>query len=203
MQPYTSVHDLARVGSIAGLALALFACAPGAPYVWAQDYTPPPESPPEERVVRPGDKVIVHVRGQDALSGEFVVAGDGRYRQPRLGLVQVGGYSVQEAEKRLKARLEGWLDSSLIEVSVEHQPASVSVLGSVRRPGRFALAPRMGLLSVLAEAGGLDDFADRDRIFVLRENAGTTTRLRFRYRDLVSGTQAPFALRDGDVVVVE
>ncbi len=202
MMPYTSVHNLARVGSFAFFASTLFSCAPTAPYVWAHDYSPPPEVPPEERVVRPGDKVIVHVRGQDALSGEFVVAGDGRYRQPRLGLVQVGGYSVQEAERRLKERLEGWLDSSLIEVSVEHQPAAVSVIGAVRNPGRFALGARMGILAVLAEAGGLDEFADRDAIYVLRGEE-QTTRVRFRYRDLVSGALSPFELRDEDVIVVE
>ena len=199
---YTSLHRLATFGLTAFIAVSFFACAKPAPFVWATDYRAPQILPAEERQVRPGDKVIVHVRGQDALSGEFTVAGDGRYRQPRLGLVEVGGYSVKEAESRLKQRLEGWLDSSLIEVSVEHQPQSISVLGSVRRPGRYALASGMGVLSTLAEAGGLDDFADRDGIYVLR-GTGQATRIRFRYRDLADGAHAGFELRDGDVIVVE
>ena len=199
---YTSIHRLASLGSIVSVVFTFFACAKTAPFVWAKDYVPTAEPPAEARVVQPGDAVIVHVRGQDTLSGRFVVASDGRYRQPRLGRVEVGGFTVTDAEARLKKRLEGWLDASLIEVSVEHQPATVSVLGSVRRPGRFPITASSGLLSVLAEAGGLDDFADRDQIYVLRGEA-ETTRIRFRYDDMVNGAQTHFELRDQDVVVVK
>jgi hypothetical protein len=50
----------------------------------------------------------------------------------------------------------------------------------------------------------LNEFANRDRIFVLR-GAAPQTRVRFRARELTGAEPhaARFLLQDGDVVVVE
>jgi polysaccharide export outer membrane protein len=61
-----------------------------------------------------------------------------------------------------------------------------------------------GVAQALAAAGGLTDYANRDRIFVVR-SSGNPSRVRFTFNDLASGeaTATRFTLRKGDVVVVE
>jgi hypothetical protein len=65
------------------------------------------------------------------------------------------------------------------------------------------------VLSAIASAGGLTDFARRDSIFVLRSvnrNDGKPpVRIRFRYGALTHAERpaATFRLRSGDVVFAE
>ena len=63
--------------------------------------------------------------------------------------------------------------------------------------------PGSNVLHALAAAGGLSDYADSDKVFVVRKSL--PQRVRFRYADLRS--QDPksiaFTLQAGDVVVVE
>jgi len=83
----------------------------------------------------------------------------------------------------------------------ESRPFEASVVGNVRKAGTFPVDPRSGVLQALAAAGGLGEFADPDRIFVLRKG----DRIRFTYKALIRAERraAAFRLRAGDVVVVE
>jgi len=64
--------------------------------------------------------------------------------------------------------------------------------------------PRAGVLSALAAAGGLTEFAGKEAIFVLRPG-NPPKRVRFRYEALAhgEGRSGAFRLKDGDTVVVE
>ena len=77
------------------------------------------------------------------------------------------------------------------------------MLGQVSNPGLYNLDPGAGVAQALAAAGGLRDFAHKDRIFVLRN--GNETRIRMTYDDVTAGNGRASALRlrGGDVVLVE
>jgi len=62
-----------------------------------------------------------------------------------------------------------------------------------------------GVMSALATAGWLSEFANKDRIFVIRTEGTTIQRIRFRAADLTAAEPHAigFRLQDGDVVVVE
>jgi polysaccharide export outer membrane protein len=80
---------------------------------------------------------------------------------------------------------------------------NVSVVGEVRTAGAYLLRPGEGVLEMIARAGGLSEFANRGKIFVLRRN--DNLRVRFDYDKLAhaDGAAVKFMLQDGDVVVVE
>jgi polysaccharide export outer membrane protein len=86
----------------------------------------------------------------------------------------------------------------------EARPVQISVMGEVRTTGAQSLEPHFGLLQVIAQAGGLSDFANESRIFVLRK-VPEFRRIRFTYEALINneGGAATFPLRTGDVIVVE
>src|SRR5216683_1854909 len=79
----------------------------------------------------------------------------------------------------------------------------------VRQDGKISLpflsdVQGAGLLEALAAAGGLSDFAHRDRIFVLRRHpALTRIRLTFEALTRGRGRAASLGLQAGDSVVVE
>ena len=110
-------------------------------------------------VLGAGDVVKVNVFQNPDLALEARINEGGRISYPLLGSVELGGLTVQEAEKRLADGLRegGFLRQpqvSLLLVQVRGQV--VSVLGMVQRPGRYPLeVSGLRLTDLLAQAGGV------------------------------------------------
>jgi hypothetical protein len=68
----------------------------------------------------------------------------------------------------------------------------------------ITLEPPARLVEALAQSGGLNEFADPSRIFVLRQFP-SYKRIRFTWKAIVhnENNAATFPLRTGDVIVVE
>jgi polysaccharide export outer membrane protein len=200
-----TMSGLVRViGLWFGVCLLLASCAPPQPFVWASRLGTPDEQASVYRI-GPGDEIYVLVADQQALSGVFTIGPDGSYIQPVVGNVSLNGLTPKEATAQLTARLAGILVRPQVSVSVtKRRPIRVSVIGEVQRPGRFEMPYDESILSALATAGGLNEFADSDSIYVVRREPHLL-RIRFRLRDL-SGPEAisaRFRLNDSDVLVVE
>jgi polysaccharide export outer membrane protein len=189
---------------ICALGVWLGSCAPPQPFVWASRLPPTDEKTSAFRI-GPGDEIYVLVADQQALSGAFTMGPDGSYVQPVVGNISLNGLTTKEATQQLTGRLSGILVRPQVTVSVtKRRPIRVSVLGQVQKPGRFELPYDESLLSAIANAGGLTEFADEDSIYVVRRDPHLL-RIRFRLRDLAApeAVSARFRLNDSDVVVVE
>ena len=83
-----------------------------------------------------------------------------------------------------------------------HSP-KVSVSGNVRMPGYFELKTTdVTVLDMIARAQGLNEFADKGNIKVIRR--GEKGAIDFRYNDAVNGrNNANFVVQPGDVIVVQ
>lgn len=193
-----------RATWLAAAALALAGCAVGrgaVEYVWVHDRPEPPAGD-AAYVIAPGDILAVRVQGQESMSGKARVRDDGRISLPFLNDVQAADLTPLELAARVQVRLKEFVVKPVVMVSLEEsRPLEVAVVGEVRKAGSYPLGPRGGVLQALAAAGGIGEFADRDRIFVLRKEE----RIRFTYRALTGAEPraAAFRLRAGDVVVVE
>ncbi len=193
----------AMVAVVAALILSLFACSASQPYVWVSRYGQQEEEP--EWRLGPGDVISVLVADQPKLSGTFTLGADGRYVQPVVGTVALGGLTLAQANAQLAASLKGILVRPQVTVSLTtRRPIVISVLGEVKAAGRFEVPYDEGVLSLLSRAGGLTEFADRDSIYVVRRRP-SLLRIRFRFRDLAAPdvVASSFRLLDGDVIVVE
>lgn len=184
------------------LLIALIAgCGSNLPFVWVEQL----RADNSEPVIQTGDEVTVLVKDQKDLSGNFPVLPDGSYIQPILGPVKVAGLTTVDASKRLANLLEGIVVKPLVAVHVTNpRPIQVAIIGEVRTPGKFPVKRGEGVLEVLAAAGGINEFASDDGIYVLRKHPDRQ-RVRFRYSRLTGGdlSSVQFELRDGDVIVVE
>jgi polysaccharide biosynthesis/export protein len=208
-----STAAVLRVSALLGPVLVAFALAassgcsgPGS-YVWVAELPPDLTSRPSEQgyLIRDGDVVSVRVFNQEALSTRAKVRSDGRIAIPVLGDIEVRGRKPSALKGELEARLKDYVNAPSVTVSVEEfQPITVSVLGEVTKAGSFALDPRASVAQVLASAGGLTDYASKDRIFVVRA-LPKPLRVRFTYEDVTRGAapSSGFVLHDGDLVMVE
>jgi len=75
-----------------------------------------------------------------------------------------------------------------------------SVVGQVKRPGRYDLRDNVRVADAIERAGGFRDSADQERIAIVR---GTQRHI-FNYRDFLLGKNIEdnLLLEDGDVVYV-
>ncbi|MFO0756284.1 MAG: polysaccharide biosynthesis/export family protein [Byssovorax sp.] len=189
--------------------LALAACGASSDYLWVDDLprTAAVEGPHDEYVIAAGDMVTIRVYNQDAISTRGRIRPDGKIGVPLGGEVEARGLRPVDLAKLIEAKLKPFVIAPSVTVSVDEQgPLRVSVLGEVAHPGVFAADAGAGVLQALAMAGGPTEYADRERVFVLRPQAGKPPlRIRFSLPKLSagSGRGAVFTLENGDVVLVE
>jgi polysaccharide export outer membrane protein len=182
----------------------LTSCGAGGEYVWySQLASSPPQAP--EYLIDIGDFVDIRVLAHEDMTVlKQKVRPDGRIAIPIIGDVDVRGKRPSALRAELEGRLKDYFVSPNVTVSVEERPLTIACLGEVGKPGVVPLEPGAGLARILAQAGGLTDFAHRDRIFVVRQKP-TAMRIRFTYEWILHNEDhaASFPLRAGDMVVVE
>ncbi|MBC8070883.1 MAG: polysaccharide biosynthesis/export family protein [Deltaproteobacteria bacterium] len=188
------------------LVMALPACKPRYPYVWANDIQQT-EVPVDTVPLRPGDRISVSVPRMEELlaAPPFDVGADGAIVLPLVGPFEVEGLTPEAAARKLNARLNGIVVNPDARISmVSPRIPAVTVVGEVANPARIEVAQGEGVLTALARVGGLTEFADPQGIYVVRKYP-KQERIRFRYTDLTGGAprSSEFELRDGDVIVVE
>ncbi|MEM6989806.1 MAG: polysaccharide biosynthesis/export family protein [Myxococcota bacterium] len=213
MNPTTRQAMLGAALLLAGSAVA--GCRAPYPHVDAPDL-PPSNIPLDSLPLKSGDRVRLTVPGMEKeLNGEdaeMTITADGNITVPYVGPLPVKGLTPAQAARQLNGRLNGIVVDPQARITVvEPRPPQVSVLGEVGRPDRYDISYGDGVLQALAVAGGLTEFADDKKIFVVRREPGQAgesappLRIRFEYEDLVGGEEVSidFQLRDGDVIVVQ
>ncbi len=181
-------------------------CAGAGQYVWYR------ELPTSERgasggdyVIGVGDAVSIRVYEQDGLSGDVKIRSDGKIALPLVGEVVAAGKRPLELSQEIETRLKQFVVTPRVTVNVsEARPVTVTVVGEVGSVGTLTIDPPARIVDALAKSGGLNEYADNSRIFVLRQFP-EFKRIRFKWEELVrnEGGSATFPLRTGDVIVVD
>ncbi len=155
-----------------------------------------------------GDVIRISVFQNPDLTTESRVAESGRITFPLVGSVQVGGNTVQAAERIIASRLtEGGfvLRPQVTILPVQLRSAQVAVLGYVNRPGRFPLETATTRLSEMVAAAGGVAQGGADVVVLLGTREGQSFRreidlpLLFRKGDL----SLDVVLQGGDVIYVD
>ena len=171
------------------MVLGLAACTPKVPLVDAGAL------PPVEAAYRLGvnDKVRISVFGEDRLTGDYAIAGDGTLAFPLIGSVKADGLTSDELGAALSAALaNGFLNSPRIAVQVtSFRP--FFIFGEVERPGRYPTAEGTTISRAISTAGGYTYRANRVEVFV--QPPGKTGEVRILVRP-------DFPIRPGDVIRV-
>jgi polysaccharide export outer membrane protein len=183
----------------------LFGCAGPGHFVWVTDLPAATVRSTDDYLIREGDVVSIRVFNQEPMSTKARVRSDGRLAMPVLGDIDVRDKRPSEVKTELERRLKDYVNAPSVTVTVEESlPISVAVLGEVGHVGVYPVDSRSTVGYVLAQAGGINEFASRDGIFVVRTTP-QPMRVRFTYDQVRRGEPhaAAFALHQGDMIVVE
>lgn len=179
------------------------------PVATAPETAPPPalldDTAPYVYVIAPGDVLRITVWKEPTLSADASVRLDGKITVPLMGDVAAEGRTPDELTTMIRTGLMQFLEVPQVTVSVAQAlSARFYVVGEVTVSSAFPLTGRITVLQALATAGGFREFANRERIMIIREHRGIKQAIPFNFSEIERGInlQQNIVLKPGDTVVV-
>jgi polysaccharide export outer membrane protein len=191
--------------AVVALALVSACATTGGASVSVNDYQEPPPPTQPGYVIQSGDLLQIRVFNQPDMSARVRVRDDGKVSIPFLNDVAAVGLTPNALAQQIQTGLKEFINAPVVTISLEEaRPFSISVIGEVNKAGVYSLPLGAGVLQALAAAGGLTQYASRNKIYVIRD-APQRARIRFEFEQLTQAESkaATFRLRVGDIVVVE
>jgi polysaccharide export outer membrane protein len=79
----------------------------------------------------------------------------------------------------------------------------IYLIGEVGKTGPIEMTTGMTLLEAIATAGGVSEYANKKKIYILRDENGKHLKLPVQYKEALKGNSAlNLALKPGDTIVV-
>jgi polysaccharide biosynthesis/export protein len=209
-------RDLHAIRVFIGVALLGFALATGtvsAEQAAPKPAAPPPNGttpllPPPDYVIGPDDLLTITVYGQDPAlhSGDVIVRPDGKISRLLIDEVQAAGLTPLQLKAVLTKAYSRFFQEPMILVQPKQiNSRKVGISGMVFKSGEFPLNEPMDILQLITKAGGLQEYADKENIRLIRRHPdGKIETIVFNYKKVFEGkgvTQVP-QLKPGDQVLV-
>ncbi len=155
-------------------------------------------------VIGPRDVLSINVWKEPELSRSVPVRPDGEISLPLLNDIQVSGLTPMQLAAEITTRLRKYVSDPQVSVIVEQVNSQVVyAVGEVNHPGPMPMLPNMTVLQVISSAGGLSQWANQKRIYVLRIENGQSKQYPYNYKQALRGVAGKdISLRPGDTVVV-
>ena len=136
----------------------------------------------------------------------YLVDNEGKIDFPVVGTLNLGGMTTKEAEALIKSKIVPYMSVSenpIVQVRMSNY--KYAMLGGIKMPGVYT-APneKISIVEAIARAGDLDLYGQRDKIFLIRENAqGQREYHQLNMNDAEIFNSPYFYLQQNDIVYVE
>jgi protein involved in polysaccharide export with SLBB domain len=166
-----------------------------------------------ETKIKPTDVISLRISGVPAddavdISQTYSVANDGKFPLPHVGRITAAGLTpsqlgirVEQAYTTAQIFTKPTVVVSTQELQVNSEERAlkyISINGEVKAPQRARFSDGMTLLDALAQAGGFTDWANREKVRVIR--SGKTTE--HDVRKIGQDPTRDIALRENDKIIV-
>lgn len=152
-----------------------------------------------------GDVLEVLTWKEPDFSRDIRVRMDGKISFPLLDDIQAAGRSTADIKDEIENNLKDYINHPVVSVSIKlPESQKIYILGEVLKPGEYPLAKQLTVLQALAMCGGFTEWASKDEILVIRDEAGETTAIPVDYNDLEAGEalEQNIALKADDIIVI-
>ena len=185
---------------------------PAAPPTMAQPAGSPPSQIAPAGVTAPAgytigtDDVLIIIFWQEKeMSGEVTVRPDGKISLPLLNEIEASGKTPEQLRMSIEETARKFLQEPAVTIVVKQiNSRKVFITGMVGKPGPYTLTAPTTVLQLIATAGGLMEFADREHIVIVRSENGRPASYRFNYKEVIQQKRLTqnIELKAGDTVVV-
>jgi polysaccharide export outer membrane protein len=146
-----------------------------------------------------GDRILLRVEGDSALSDTFTVVDGPALRLPVIGEITLAGVRRGDLEAHLTRELGRYFKDPVVQARALIR---VSVLGEVTKPGFYAVPVDLVLADALMVAGGATQRARVDRLRIQRGNASLWGGQQLQTEIARGATLEELGLRAGDRIQV-
>lgn len=157
------------------------------------------QSPEAGYVLGPGDTIDILFFGDADLSRLVTIKPDGTIALPLVGEVGAAGKTTAQLTELLVKLYSKYKKSPSISVTVrEFRVDRIYILGQVSRPGEYQMRLGVGILELIASAGGPTTRADLGKAAIIR---GKTETIQLNLLEAFVKNQSPdVKLMAGDVL---
>ena len=155
-------------------------------------------------IIGASDVLTITVWKEPTLSGNILVRPDGMVSVPLLGDVQASGLTPEQLADQITTRLKKFVQDPNVSVLISQIHSKVIyLLGEISKRGPVEMTPGMTLLQAISSAGGLTDYANAKKMYILRDEAGKHQKIPVQYKQALKGDSAlDLPLKPGDTIVV-
>lgn len=160
---------------------------------------------PNAYIIGEQDSLAITVWKEKEISGGVVVRPDGKITVPLAGEIMVVGMTPVQLQDVLAEKLKPFVTVPQVTVAVtDIRSRKVYLIGKAVREGTFTINSSTTVLQIIAQVGGLKDFAKRKKIYILRQHGNEQLRFPFNFDDVIRGrhTEQNILLEPGDTIVV-
>jgi polysaccharide export outer membrane protein len=163
-----------------------------------------PADAPDRYSIGAQDVLNITVWKETTLSGSFLVRPDGMISMPLLGDLQASALTPTRLAAEIETKLKKYIQDPIVTVEISQiRSKTIYMLGEVGKRGPIEMAAGMTLLQAISTAGGLTDYANTKKIYILRSDSGKQTKIPVHYKDALKGNGSfNIPLQPGDTIVV-
>jgi polysaccharide export outer membrane protein len=155
-------------------------------------------------VIGESDMITVTVLKEPTLSGNLLVRPDGMITMPLLGDIKASAMTPPQLSMDIAKRLKKYIqDPNVSVILTQINSKKVYLLGEVAKIGPVEITPGMTLLEAISSAGGLTQYANTRKIYILRNADGRHAKIPVEYKKALKGNSSlNLTLEPGDTIVV-
>jgi polysaccharide export outer membrane protein len=151
------------------------------------------------------DVIEVLVWKEDAFSRVVIIRPDGKISLPVIGDVQAAGMATEELTEKITEKLKDFIDNPTVTVIVAQiNSMRIYIQGEVARPGVYQLKSNTTVIQAISLAGGFSEWAKKNKIVIVRELKGKSSRIPVNYKKIIWGKDISqsLILERGDTIIV-
>ena len=153
----------------------------------------------------PEDVIQVFVWKEDDLTTTVTIRPDGKITLPLVGEIVASKKTPNQLQQEVGEKYKAFVSKPVVNVIVkEVNSPKVSVFGEVRKPDVYKIKQRTTVLDAVAAAGGLTEFAKKNKVLVIRDDPKGPQRFMLNLDMMLDGGKTPiFYLQPGDKIYVQ
>jgi polysaccharide export outer membrane protein len=158
---------------------------------------------PNRYIIGPEDSLEITVWKEPTLSSTVPVRPDGMISMALVGDLPAAGLTPMALAADISMKLKKYIQDPVVNIVVMGVNSQrIFLVGEVAKVGPSMLTPGMTILQAIVTSGGLTQYANSKRIYILRRVAGKDQKLPFNYKQALKGENQGIALLPGDTIVV-
>jgi polysaccharide biosynthesis/export protein len=159
--------------------------------------------------ISPGDDLEIMVWGDERLQKDVRVLPDGSFGFPLVGQIMAAGLLPSELERVITVALRPQYRDAVPQVTVTVKNPNgyqFSVIGKVKSPGTYTPGRYVSALEAIGIAGGPTEFADINKIRIVRKVGGRVVTIPVQVGPALKGDFSHLmdvpSIQSGDTMVV-